>query len=116
MFFKVQNICPCMVSRRVEKLVRDNIPAIIVENGGMPNFRFMDDDEFLRALEEKLQEEVGEYMQEKNLDELADVFQVVVCLSEILGGGQRELEYLCDERRRERGKFDSHIFLESVDE
>jgi len=82
----------------------------------MPNFRILDDDEFLEALNEKLLEEVAEYQKEKNLDELADILQVIISISEILGRGFREIEYLKDEKAVERGGFRSKLFLESIDD
>jgi predicted house-cleaning noncanonical NTP pyrophosphatase (MazG superfamily) len=103
-----------MAVRQVNKLVRDKIPAIIMESGAFPDFRILDEGEFFKALEDKLFEEVEEYRKEKNLEELADIYQVVVCLAEVLGGGRRELEYIADEKRIQRGKFDARIFLESV--
>ena len=105
-----------MATRTVNKLVRDKIPSFIVENGEMPNFRILDDDEFLEALNEKLLEEVAEYQKEKNLDELADILQVIISISEILGRGFREIEYLKDEKAVERGGFRSKLFLESIDD
>ena len=105
-----------MAVRNVGKLVRDKIPAIIVENGEMPEFRMMDDEEYLRALNDKLFEEVEEYRADRNLEELADILQVICSISEIIGGGQRELEYIRDEKKVERGGFDKHIYLESIDD
>jgi len=105
-----------MAVRKVNKLVRDNIPSLIVENGEMPNFRILDDKELLEALNDKLLEEVGEYRESKNLEELADILQVIYSISEIIGGGPRELEYLRYEKAAERGAFKSQMFLESIDD
>ncbi len=105
-----------MAVRDINKLVRDKIPSMIVENGEMPNFRFMDDDEFLKELDKKLLEEVAEYQESKNLEELADILQVICTISEIKGGGQRELEYIRDEKANERGSFKTKTFLESIDD
>ncbi|MDR0509429.1 MAG: nucleoside triphosphate pyrophosphohydrolase [Candidatus Methanoplasma sp.] len=105
-----------MAVRTVNKLVRDNIPSIITESGEIPNFRILDDGEFLKALNDKLLEEVAEYQESRGLEELADILQVICAISEIIGGGQKELEYLRDEKAIERGAFRSQIFLESVDD
>jgi len=105
-----------MAVKQVNKLVRDKIPGIIGETGATPNFRLLDDKEFLDALNDKLLEEVEEYKKEKNLEELADILQVICTISEVIGGGQRELEYLRDEKAMERGRFDMHVFLESVED
>jgi len=105
-----------MATRKVNKLVRDKIPGIIIENGEMPNVRILDDDEFLEALNNKLMEEVAEYQESKNLEELADILQVICTISEVIGGGQRELEYIRDEKSAERGAFRTQMFLESIDD
>ena len=105
-----------MAVREINKLVRDKIPSIIMENGEMPNFRLLDDDDFLNALNAKLIEEVGEYLESKNLEELADILQVICTISELIGGGQRELEYIRDEKAVEKGGFGSQTFLESIDD
>jgi len=105
-----------MAVREINKLVRDRIPGMIVENGEMPEFRLLDDEEFLNALEMKLIEEVTEYLESKNLEELADILQVICTISELIGGGQRELEYIRDEKANERGGFDMRMFLESIDD
>lgn len=105
-----------MAVRQVNKLVRDKIPAVIMESGAVPEFRILNEEEFFKALEDKLFEEVEEYKKDRNLVELADIFQVVISLSEVLGGGRRELDYIADEKRKERGKFDMRIFLETVSE
>jgi len=105
-----------MAVRVVNKLVRDKVPAIIMDNGEMPNFRILDDDEFLAALNDKLMEEVAEYQESRNLEELADIMQVICAISDVIGGGKRELEYLMDEKAVERGRFDAQAFLESIDD
>lgn len=105
-----------MAIREVNKLVRDKIPGIILEGGEMPSFRILEDDEFLTELDRKLQEEVAEYLESKDLEELADILQVICAISEIKGGGQRELEYIRDEKAVERGRFNAQIFLESIDD
>ncbi|MCL1811754.1 MAG: nucleoside triphosphate pyrophosphohydrolase [Methanomassiliicoccaceae archaeon] len=105
-----------MAVREVNKLVRDKIPAIIIENGEMPNVRMLDDDEFLEALNKKLLEEVEEYRQNMCLEELADILQVIASIAEIKGGGIKELAYIKDEKAIERGGFDARFFLESIDD
>jgi predicted house-cleaning noncanonical NTP pyrophosphatase (MazG superfamily) len=105
-----------MAVRVVNKLVRDKIPGLILEKGEMPNFRILDDDEFLEALNKKLIEEVAEYQRSRNLEELSDILQVICTISEILGGGFKEIEYIMDEKAHERGRFTMQTFLESVDD
>ena len=49
------------------KLVRDRIPDIIRGSGKTCVFRTLDDAEYLEKLEEKLQEELAEYLESKSM-------------------------------------------------
>lgn len=48
-------------------------------------FKAMEDKEYLRCLEEKLDEEVAEFHESNQLDELAGILEVVYALSEAQG-------------------------------
>ena len=49
------------------KLVRDNVPDIIREQGGTPVIRTLGDEEYVQCLENKLREEVGEFLEERDV-------------------------------------------------
>lgn len=55
------------------KLVRDNIPEIMINNGAKPVIRILNDEEYLVELNKKLQEELHEYLLDGNIEELADL-------------------------------------------
>lgn len=93
------------------KLVRDRIPAIIESKGQSPNIWILSGEEYTVALEQKLDEEVSEYHKDKNLEELADILEVVYALSENLGHSKEELLETCEKKHRERGGFRDRIFL-----
>lgn len=97
------------------KLVRDKIPSIIKSNGQNPNTRILTEEEYTFALEQKLDEEVSEYHQDKNLEELADILEVVYALSENLGHSREELLKTYEKKHAERGGFRDRIFLISND-
>lgn len=60
------------------KLVRDNIPQIIKNNDNRkPIFKILDNEEYLDELNKKLQEEVNEYTEDNNIEELADIVEVI---------------------------------------
>lgn len=98
------------------KLVRDNIPAIIKKDGRNPVTRVLQDDEYIAQLEVKLQEEVAEYISDKNTDELADILEVVYALAGMLNTTQDELEVIRKEKSKKNGAFDSRTFLISIDD
>ena len=93
------------------KLVRDRIPEMIRSAGEIPVTRILSYAEYLTCLEAKLDEEVQEFRQEKNLEELADILEVLYGLADCIGCSKDELHRACDQKRSERGGFDSRIFL-----
>lgn len=95
------------------KLVRDKIPAIIESKGKTPNTRILSDKEYAAELERKLDEEVGEFHKDKNLEELADILEVVYALTEHIGSTKEELFAANEKKRAERGGFSDRIFLTS---
>ena len=88
------------------KLIRDNIPEIIQETGAKPMTRIARTDEFLDLLRDKLVEEVGEFIDSGDPQELADVLEVLLTLAEEFGV---DLEKLRDKKAAERGRFAKRI-------
>lgn len=93
------------------KLVRDRIPDIIRAQGEIPIFRVMEDEEYAYRLREKLMEEVQEFQNDENLEELADILEVVFALAESLGYSKEELMACCKEKHERRGGFQYKILL-----
>ena len=59
------------------KLVRDKIPDIIKAEGRTVKTRVLNDEEYRVELNKKLQEEVKEYLDDNNVEELADIVEVI---------------------------------------
>lgn len=97
------------------KLVRDKIPGIIEADGKTCKTHILSDDEYLTALEAKLNEEVVEYQIDKNLEEMADVLEVLRAICVARGYSLEELEALRAKKADERGGFAEKIFLEFVE-
>lgn len=98
-----------------QKLVRDNIPAIIQNSGRKPITRVLSDEEYVEQLEKKLQEEVVEYITDKNGEELADILEVVYALGKDLGLSPSDLEVLRQEKATKNGAFENRTFLISIE-
>ena len=92
------------------KLVRDRIPEIIEAGGERPIVRILEDGEYIRCLEEKLDEEVGEYHRDRNLEELADILEVVYALADGIGSRDELLE-IYQKKHAARGGFGKRIYL-----
>lgn len=93
------------------KLVRDEIPEMIEKQGETPHIRILEDAEYLRCLEKKLDEEVGEYHRDKTAEELADILEVAFALAAAQGCSREELLEICQKKRDARGGFEKRIFL-----
>lgn len=96
------------------KLVRDKIPEIIIASGETPVTRTLNGDEYLLELVKKLQEECDEFKTALNLEELADINEVVLTLADVIAS-RGLLESVRLAKVAERGAFEDKIFLEGVE-
>ena len=65
------------------KLVRDKIPEIILNDNCKPNTRILDEIEYKKELDKKLLEEVNEYLKDDNIEEFEDVLEVMYSKIEV---------------------------------
>jgi len=98
------------------KLVRDHIPQIIEASGKSCATRVLGQAEYLQALDAKLSEELAEYLQSKDMEELADLLEVMKAVVQARGSTWEELERIRAEKCARRGGFAQRIFLEAVEE
>ncbi len=96
------------------KLVRNNIPQIIEAAGKQAVTRVLSDEEYLAELDRKLTEECAEYQADKNVEELADVLEVLYAIAAARGYSVQELERIRAAKAEKRGGFADRIFLEKV--
>ena len=59
------------------KLVRDKIPEIIEADGKTCEIKILSDDEYIKMIDAKFDEELAEYHKDQNLEELADLLEVI---------------------------------------
>ena len=99
------------------KLVRDKIPEIIVADDGKTcKTRVLEDDEYLKCLNTKLQEELKEYLESGDVEELADLEEVLRAILDAKKVSYEEFERIRNTKVEKRGAFIEKIFLESVSE
>lgn len=96
------------------KLVRDKILEIIRTNGQKSTHKILTAEEYAVELTKKLVEEVEEYKKDKNIDELADIMEVVYALASLHSCTAEELEKIRAEKAEKRGGFEKKIFLVEV--
>ena len=107
-----------------QKLVRDNIPAIIEKSGETCVTRKLSDKEYEDALTNKLQEEVAELLEaytakERSVldcaEEMADVMEVLYAMGKTCAVSKREIEQVRSQKAAEKGTFSKKIFLVSTE-
>ena len=103
-----------MIPMRYDKLVRDRLPEIIEKEGNTPVTHIADDEEYWQRLKEKLKEEVNEFLEESNKEELVDILEVICAIREFKEISKEKLELLRKEKAKRRGGFKNRIILEEV--
>lgn len=104
------------MKRVYNKLVRDNIPEIIRNNNETPIAKTLSNEEYLRALKAKLQEEVDEFLESNDIAELADILEVIDALSTANNSSLNEVMDIKIQKAKKNGKFENKIFLIEVQE
>ena len=102
--------------REYNKLVRDKIPEIISNNGENPKTRILDNIEYKKELDRKLLEEVNEYLKDDNIEELADIEEVLLAILSYKDTSIEEFEKIRKEKENKRGAFKKRIYLEKVED
>ena len=96
------------------KLVRDNIPKIISKNNQKSSYHIATDEEYKNKLLEKLQEEVSEFITDKNEEELADIFEVIEHIITTFNFNKEKILEIKEKKVEKNGKFNKKIILEKV--
>ena len=101
---------------KYRKLVRDRIPEIIESSGKTCATEILSDDEYLRMIDTKLDEELAEYHKDQNIEELADLMEVIYAAAIARGYTIEQLENVRAEKAEKRGSFQKKILLVEVTE
>lgn len=100
------------------KLVRDNIPEIIkCNNDGEAVIRILSDEEYKKALEDKLYEEYQEVLEssgEDRVEELADMLEIMISLARLEKSNLEAIIEIAKKKKVKRGGFEKKLYLEKV--
>lgn len=96
------------------KIVRDRIPEIINQAGKKPVVEVVSNEMAISGLEEKLYEELEEYMADHSLEEMADLLEVMHGILYLKGIPWDDLEAIRVKKREERGGFEQRILLKEI--
>ncbi len=96
------------------KLVRDKIPDIIERSGKIAITEILSEEQYIKMLDKKLIEELDEYQNSKDVEELADLLEVLFTIVEAKGIHITEFEQIRKEKEDKRGGFKQKILLKKV--
>ena len=102
------------MSIKYNKLIRDRIPEIIEASGKTCVTEVLSDEEYLKMIDAKLDEELAEYHKDENLEELADLLEVIYAAAKARGYTLEELEKVRAEKAEKRGAFEKKLLLKEV--
>ena len=94
---------------KYNKLVRDKIPEYLDSKGISYEKRIADTEEYREELIKKLNEEIKEFMEAKNNDELADIIEVIGALKKLPEFAN--VEEIRLQKLTEKGGFEKKIIL-----
>ena len=101
-------------AKAYNKLVRDRIPEIIESSGKSCTTEILSVGDYLRMLDAKLDEELEEYHKDQNIEELADLLEVIHAAAIARGYTLEDLEQIRAEKAAKRGGFEKRILLKEV--
>lgn len=93
------------------KLVRDNIPEIIEASGKKCDIEILDDEQYLEYLNKKLMEEVKEYLESGEVEELADLEEVLRAILDVKTTTYDDFERIRKSKVEKRGAFKKKLLL-----
>lgn len=96
------------------KLIRDKIPEIIENSGKKAIVEQTSGDELLELLKIKLEEELTEYKESGDIEELADLVEVVYGILYHEGITIEEFEVIRKDKSDKRGEFKEGFLLKKV--
>ena len=105
-----------MANIKYNKLIRDKIPEIIEKSGKQAIVERVKGDQLLELLNKKLFEELEEYKESGEIEELADLVEVVNAILEFKGMSIGEFDYIRKKKKLARGGFQEGLLLLEVKE
>lgn len=99
---------------KVDKLIRDKMPDILRKMGVSVSMHIMEHGEYVQALKKKLIEEAHEVFASKSKDELceelADIIEVVLALTQASGFEYKQIEQKRLQKKEIKGGFEKKIY------
>ncbi len=103
------------MKKTYNKLVRDKIPEKIEKNNEKPIIEVLDDIKYLKELKLKLSEELNEYLENGDIEELADLQEVILAILKFQDTSLEDFERIRINKALKNGSFDKRFFLKGVE-
>lgn len=103
-----------MISKN--KLVRDKMLELFESQGRIHVSYILSDPEYDHQLRNKLKEETAEFLTDNNLEELADILEVIYALAKNIGYTKQDLENARAAKAEKYGIFEKKIYLVTVEQ
>ncbi|MFA7245085.1 MAG: nucleoside triphosphate pyrophosphohydrolase [Candidatus Magasanikbacteria bacterium] len=97
---------------KYNKLIRDKIPENLNKKNVKYKIHIADEKEYEEKLREKLGEEMQEFLKNSNVEELADILEVIYALCTFYKIDRKDLEKTRKEKFEKKGGFNDKIILE----
>lgn len=99
---------------KYSKLVRDKIPELIKQKGHNPITHIANKEEYWKKLKEKLKEEINEFLEDSDEEEIADILEIIYAICNFKKINIKQLELLRKKKADKRGIFKEKIILDEV--
>ena len=104
--------------KKYNKLVRDNIPRIIKNDGLESKTRILNEEEYEVELRKKLVEEATELSEATNIEEkiyeLADIYEIIEYILMTNKIDKRQVDIMRIKKNMKKGSFEDRVFLEYI--
>ena len=104
--------------KKYNKLVRDNIPRIIKNDGLEFKTRILNEEEYEVELRKKLVEEATELSEATNIEEkiyeLADIYEIIEYILMTNKIDKRQVDIMRIKKNMKKGSFEDRVFLEYI--
>jgi predicted house-cleaning noncanonical NTP pyrophosphatase (MazG superfamily) len=106
-----------METIKYNKLIRNRIPEIIKEKDIESKTHIAEKDEYYQKLQEKLEEEIKEFLsadEKDKIEEIADILEVLYTICDVKGVSREQIEEIRAQKSKDRGGFEKRIILEET--
>ncbi len=108
-----------MNSYWIKELTHDKTGEMIEEKGGKVTSRFLTEEQFIDALNEKLTNEAKEVAaattKDDKINELSDILEIVESYRKKYAITEEELKNFHNDKRTKRGGYDDHLYIEYIE-